>query len=289
MCLGLLGEARAHVEAGLALYDEERHQHHRFVYLGHDPAVCAHALGALITWTQGYLDTSEQHVGAAIGLARRLGHAPTLAHALWFCCQLMVTRRDVARALVMAEELLALAFEHRLALPRATAVTFRGWALASTGQVEEGVRDLEAGIEAWRRSGAKFNLPHRLGLLAEARAHASEHTAALEALDRALDLVERTGERWFEPHLHLTKGEILLKAPATAAAEACFCTAIEAARRQEARLWELRAAVALACLWASRGERRQAHDLLAPIHGWFVEGFDTPDLREAKALLDALG
>ena len=170
MCLGLLGEARAHVEAGLALYDEERHQHHRFVYLGHDPAVCAHALGALITWTQGYPDTSEQHVGAAIGLARRLGHAPTLAHALWFCCQLMVTRRDVARALVMAEELLALASEHRLALPRATAVTFRGWALASAGQVEEGVRDLEAGIETWRRSGAKFNLPHRLGLLAEARA-----------------------------------------------------------------------------------------------------------------------
>jgi class 3 adenylate cyclase/predicted ATPase len=291
MCLGLLGEAREHIEAGLSLYDEERHHHHRFVYLGHDPAVCAHALGALITWTQGYPDSAEQHVSAAIGLARRSGHAPTLAHALWFCGQLMVARRDVARALAMAEELLMLASEHRLALPRATAVMFRGWALASEGQVEEGVRDLEAGIETWRRSGATFNLPHRLGLLAEARARASEQTGALEVLNRALALVEGTGERWFEPYLHLSKGELLLSGPAAdnSAAETCFRTAIEAARRQEARLWELRATAALAGLWGSQGERRKAHDLLAPIHGWFTEGLDTPDLQEAKALLDALG
>ena len=290
MCLGLLSEARAHIDAGLSLYDEERHKHHRFVYLGHDPAVCAHALGALITWTQGFPDRAEQHVSASISLARRFGHAPTLAHALWFCGQLMVARRDVERALAMADELLALASDHRLALPRATAVMFRGWALALKGKVEEGTRDLEAGIETWRRSGATFNLPHRLGLLAETRALASEHAAALEVLNQALQLVEQTGERWFEPYLHLSMGRLLLSGPVAdvTAAEICFRTAIVKARWQEARFWELRAASALAGLWDAEGERRKAHDLLASIYGWFTEGFSTPDLQEAKALLDAL-
>ena len=191
----------------------------------------------------------------------------------------------------MAEELLALASEHRLALPRATAVMFRGWALAIQGQVEEGAHDLEAGIETWQRSGATFNLPHRLGLLAEARALSSDHAVALEVLKRALRLVEETGERWFEPYLHLSMGGLLLSGPATdkMAAESCFCTAISAARRQDARLWELRAATALAGLWEAQGERWKAHDLLAPIHGWFTEGFSTPDLQEAQALLGAVG
>jgi predicted ATPase len=112
----------------------------------------------------------------------------------------------------------------------------------------------------------------------------------LEVLNRALDLVDRTGERWFEPYLHLLKGELLLSGPAVdvSAAESCFRTAIEVARGQEARLWELRAATALARLWEAQSERRRAHDLLAPIHGWFTEGFGTPELQEARTLLDAL-
>jgi predicted ATPase/class 3 adenylate cyclase len=290
MCLGMLGEARAHIEAGLSLYDEERHRQHRFVYLGHDPAVCAHSLGALITWTQGYPDTAERHLSAAISLAHRFDHAPTLAHALWFCSQLMVARRDVARALATADELLALAAEHRLALPLATALMFRGWALAVQGEGEQGARDIETGIEMWRQSGAKFNLPHRLGLLAEARAILLQHAAALDVLNRALELVEETGERWFEPYLHLSMGQILLKGPAedASAAESCFRKAIDAARCQKARLWELRAATALADLWEAEGERRKAHDLLAPIYGWFTEGFGTPDLQKASKLLGAL-
>lgn len=136
--------------------------------------------------------------------------------------------------------------------------------------------------------GTIFLQPYYLTLLAQARADADEISAATELLSEALDRAENTGELWIEAELHRLKGELLLYCPDRADAQACFKQAIDIARAQSAKSWELRAATSLARLWRDQGERQKAHDLLAPVFGWFTEGFDTADLMGAKALLDQL-
>ena len=160
--------------------------------------------------------------------------------------------------------------------------------MVKDGDVTEGMSLLRNGIAAYRASGAEVWMPHYTALLARGCEIAGQVEQALTLWDEALRIVERTGERWFLAELYRHKGQLLLRQGDAESAEELYRTALNVAREQEARLWELRAAVSLARLRRDEGRGGEARDLLAPIYGWFTEGFDTPDLSEAKALLEGL-
>ena len=166
----------------------------------------------------------------------------------------------------------------------------RGWALAMQGQGAEGLTQLRQGLDAYRATGAEFQRPHFLSMLAEVHRSLGQPEAGLTALSEALALVETTGERYYEAELHRLKGELLLQqaAPEVSHAETCFQQALDIARRQQAKSLELRAAMSLGRLWQQQGKRQEAQALLAGVYHWFTEGFDTADLQEAKALLHAV-
>src|SRR5215831_9607443 len=158
------------------------------------------------------------------------------------------------------------------------------------GQWEQGIVQIQQGLVAQQTVGAQIARPHFLAMLTEAHAAAGQAEAGLDVLAEALALVDRTEERYWEAELCRLKGELLLQqiVPDAPQAEACFQQALAIARRQQAKSWELRTAISLARLWQQQGKRAGAHQLLAELYGWFTEGFDTPDLQEAKALLEAL-
>jgi predicted ATPase/class 3 adenylate cyclase len=288
MFCGDFATAYKHVEQGLSLYDERQHRHHAFHYMGHDPAVCANALGAIIAWVLGHPERAAQHAASAMQLARRLEHAPTLAHALWFVCKYHILRADVAAALTTSTEMLALCEEHQLAQPKAAGMLFRGWALARVSEIEEGLELVRTGLAAWERGGAGAFLQQGRFLLAETCSVAGRRAEALELLKTALAHGSQTGERWCEARVHHLRAQLFIASAEWPQAEECLLRALDIARQQNARSFELRSATSLVRLWRDQGQHREAHDLLAPIYSGFTEGFDTPDLREAKALLDEL-
>jgi predicted ATPase len=159
--------------------------------------------------------------------------------------------------------------------------------MVRSGEADRGLAQMREGIAAWR-GDAKAMVTHWLLLLASALGRLGQLRASLDTIEEGLALITETNERWKEAGLHLRKGELLLALSASDKAEASFQHALAVARNQRARLWELRAAMFLARLWAEKDERRRAHHLLAPLYGWFTEGFETPDLQDAKDLLDQL-
>jgi len=287
---GSPANAREHIEAGMALYDEARHERHRYLYLGHDPAVCALAIGATTRWLLGYPDRAACYEHEAIRLARRLRHAPSMAHALWFAGEAQVARGDATAAMTTACELLALCEEHKLPQPRATALMFLGWALARTGEVAEGARRLDEGLADWNRLGARSYLPRGLCLLAEVRLLERRYAEGLDEVTRALAIAAESGERWYVARMHQVRAKLLQQADHQndEGHQASLQAAIEVARLQGAKGWELKAAISLARLWTTQGERRRAHALLAPVYDGFTEGIDTPDLCDARTLLASL-
>jgi predicted ATPase len=164
----------------------------------------------------------------------------------------------------------------------------QGSVLALTGRAPEAVEKLISGISAWRTTGSTLWLPRHLPHLARAHAELGQFEEAWRCIGEAMTAAETTKEKCCEAEVHRVAGEIALKSPEpdAAKAEAYFERALSVARAQEAKSWELRAATSLARLWRDQGKRDEAHDLLAPIYGWFTEGFDTLDLKEAKALLE---
>jgi predicted ATPase len=170
-------------------------------------------------------------------------------------------------------------------------MSLRGWALAMQGQGEAGMVQVRQGIAAYRATGAALFVPYLWTLVAEVADHLGRTEDGLQALAEAHTLVEQQEERWWEAEICRLRGLLLLQQPGTppAEAEAWLQRALDVARRQEAKSLELRAAMSLARLWQRQGKRAEAYELLVPVYGWFTEGFDTPDLQEAKALLDALG
>ena len=190
-----------------------------------------------------------------------------------------------------AEAAVALATAQGFPLLAALGTIFRGWALAMQGQGEAGMAQVHQGIAAWRATGAALNVPYLCTLLVELSAHLGHPEDGLQALAEAHTLVEQHEERYWEAEVCRLRGVLLLRQPGTpqAEAEAWLRRALDVARRQEAKSLELRAAMSLAHLWQQQGKRAAARDLLAPIYGWFTEGFDTADLQEAKALLEELG
>jgi predicted ATPase len=200
-------------------------------------------------------------------------------------------RREPHLVHELADAIIALATAQGFPQWRAQGSVLRGWALAEQGQAAEGVTEIRQGLAAWQATRAEIGRQWRLLLLAEAQGHMGQITAGLATLTEALAVVEVTGDRRDEAELHRLTGEFLLRqaVPDAPQAEACFQQALTVARRQEAKALELRAAMSLARLWQSQGKRTEAHALLAPVYGWFTEGFGTPDLQQAKALLEELG
>jgi predicted ATPase len=197
-------------------------------------------------------------------------------------------RRDVPAVHEQAEAAVALSTEQGFPLWAAQGASLRGWVLAMQGQGEEGVAQVRQGIAAWRATGAMLHVPYFCTVLAEISAHLGHPADGLQALAEAHTLVEQHEERYWEAEVCRLRGVLLLRQPGTppAEAETWLQRALDVARRQEAKSLELRTAMSLSRLWQQQGKRDAARALLAPIYGWFTEGFDTADLQEAKALLE---
>ena len=295
--LGDFIASREHCEQGLGYYDVQQYPS-RTLFFGQDPGVTCRTIAALALWALGYPEQAMHSGREALLLARQLGDPFSLAFALSHVAVLHAALREGQAVQAMAEAALALAEEQDFAFWLARGKFLRGWALAIQGAGEAGISQMRQGMEATRATGAEVGLSGFLALLAEAHGVVAQPERGLEVLSQALAQVDKTGERWWEAELHRLQGILLLQsepAPPTSgvcasheAAEACFRRAISIARHQQAKSWELRAAMSLARLWQSQGKRAAAHALLAEIHDWFTEGFQTPDLRETRILLDEL-
>jgi TOMM system kinase/cyclase fusion protein len=287
--LGEVTAARAHLEHGMALYNPQQHHSLAFLY-GDDPGVDCLSYGAWALWLLGYPDQASQRIDAALTLARQLAHPFSLARALSFAAGLYQCRRERRAAQEQAEMTIALATEQGFPLWTGLGMVHRGGALVEQGRSEEGVAEMHQGLAVYRATGAKAAQTYSLALLAEGYVQLGRLEEGLSTLTEALTATHTTGERVCEAELHRLKGQLLLahSADHQVEAETCFRQALAVAHWQEAKAWEMRAAMSLARLWQQQGKRVEARELLAPIYGWFTEGFDTADLQEAKALLDEL-
>jgi predicted ATPase len=296
---GELAAARMHQEQGLRLYDPQRHRTHAALYSGHDPGVCCRYRAAPSLWLLGYPDQAVDSSQAALALAQQLAHPLSLAIALYWAAILHHLRRKAPLTQTHAEAAMTLATDQEFPQQVVEAMPLRGWALAMSGQGEEGIAQILQGLAAYGATRAIRDRPYYLALLVEASAQVDQITEGLEAVNEALATVAKSAVRWWEAELHRLKGELLLQSalknqesavftPYAAEVEACFQQALDIARHQQAKSLELRAAVSLSRLWQQHGKRAEARELLAPIYNWFTEGFDTADLQEAKTLLEAL-
>ncbi len=281
--------ALAHLETAASLYRPEEHRDSPFHY-GQDIGVSAFVQLSWALWHRGYPDQSARAADRALALSRQLGHAHTLSHALYYAGMAAVFARDVATVCAHGNDCVALASEHGFAYWVAFGRVLQGWAFAQGGEATTGIARIRDGLAAAEATGARVYTPLFLALLAEARALAGKIEEGLAALDDALAKAAVSGERGWGAEIHRLRGELTgrLPYPDPAKAEDSFRTALAIAREQGTRGYELRAATSLARLWAEQGRRAEARDLLAPLYGWFTEGFDTADLKEAKALLDEL-
>jgi len=287
-CLGEYTTARAHFEQMISFYKPQQH-HRSFLFLrGSDAGTSALAYDACCLWCLGYPEQALRRSQEALALARELDHPYSLADVLCFAgCMFNEMRRDGSALKDHAEELMRLSSE-KVPGWSGTGTWHRGEAVAMLGQVQEGMAQMREGMAAHQSMGARCYLSGALGSLAEAQAKAGHPEEGLTTLAEALALVEETGERHWEAELYRLRAELLLMQGDDAEAEASLQKAIEVARRQSAKSWELRATVSLCRLWQEQGRLDEARQMLAEIYGWFTEGFDTPDLQEAKALLEEL-
>ena len=286
---GDLASAQRHAEAVLAQYNPERHSSHALIYGAHDPGSCARMGVALMLLLRGFPDQSQRHAEQALTLARGLPHPPSLVHVLRLTGELHTIRRESIAAADLAANFLPLTVQHGSAVGKANATMLRGWARTKQGHITDGVEDVREGLRLWRQTGSKLDAPYRLGVAADALATAGHLDNAWLLLNEATGTAERLEERWFKAELHRMQGVLLLRGGSSGEdAEVCFQQALTVARAQDARLLELRAASSLARFWRDQGRCADACDLLSLIYEWFTEGFATPDLQEAKMLLDEL-
>jgi predicted ATPase len=287
---GNLRLAHTHLERGLALYDPDIHDD-----VSIDSVVAAIGISIFSTcgwvlWLLGYPEQARIRCDEALERAQSLAHPYTLARTQYYHNIVHQLRREPQVVQAQAEIAIAVATEQAFAFPLALGTISQGWSLAVQGQGAEGLQQLRQGIELQRSTGGECLLPHVLALLSETYHVIGKSEEGLKVLSEALLVAETTGEQHYLAELYRLKGELILSqtAPDAHEAELCFQKALETARQQAAKSWELRAAMSLARLWLKQKKREQAHDLLAPTYNWFTEGFDTADLQDARALLDAL-
>jgi TOMM system kinase/cyclase fusion protein len=287
--MGAVPSAQTHFAQGIALYDSQQHRAAAFLY-GDDAGVVCHSFAALTLRFLGSPDQGLAQSQQAVTLAQQTVHPFSLGFALSRAAMFHQLLLEVQAARERTEATIVLAMEQGFPQFRALGSILRGWALAQQGQAQEGITQITQGLRAFRAMGTELARPHYLALLAEAHSVIGQPEAGLTALAEALTLVDKTGERWYESEIYRLKGALLLQQSSanSTEAETCFHHAISIAQSQQAKSWELRAATSLAKLWQSQGKQQEAYDLLAPVYGWFTEGFDTADLKDAKILLDAL-
>ena len=324
--LGEFGVAQTHLTRSLTLYDAQRSRSQARLYGGLEPGVIGLSMGALVLWHLGYPDQALRKSEAARALAQELSRPFSIAVTRAFGAMLHQLCRESSLTQEWAEAAIILAHEHGFPPWLGQAAVLQGWALAEKERVAEGIAQIYQGLAADYAVGIRQFHSYLLALLTEAYGKAGQVEEGLSALAEALAVIDKTGERFYEAELYRLKGELTLQqanqkskgkrqkakgtrgwglgtgsfspqapslkpqAPSGAEREAeeCFLKAIEIARKQQAKSLELRVTVSLARLWRQQGKRHEAHSLLAEIYGWFTEGFDTKDLREARALLDSL-
>jgi tetratricopeptide (TPR) repeat protein len=289
MYLGEFTAARTYVEKALDLYDPM----HRPFYaelLAND--MLSQLLCTLIMPLAllGHIDQAWSRREAALAEARRLSHPNTSAMVMAWAAWTgdWYIRSEPGSMLQSSDQILAVAAEHGLEFFRMAPLVPRGWCLAALGRADEGIPLLTAGSAFIHGCGFIALTPWCLTLLADARRMAGQPQLAIGHLAEALRVAEETQVRWFQAETLRLRGDVLLAMADPAAAEASYHEAIAVARQQVAKLWEVRATMSLGRLWRDQGMRAEARELLAPVYGWFTEGFGTPVLQEAKALLDEL-
>ena len=277
-----------HLEQAHTLYDPQQRPTH--VTLGVDFGVFTLSYMSHALWSLGYPEQAVQRSGEALALAQEVHHPFSVALAQAYTAMLHQFRKEPLAASKHAEMALAICTENSIAYYLAWATIIQGWALAEQGQREEGTAQMQQGLAALQATGGRLRLPYYLALLAGAYRCNGQVEKGLHLLDEAFAEMQQTGEHCWEAELHWLQGDLLMAHTTAdqATAEACLHQTLEVARRQQAKSWELHAAIRLARLWQSQGEEQAAYDLLAPVYAWFTEGFETADLQEAKALLHEL-
>jgi predicted ATPase len=248
------------------------------------------SFGAVALWLLGYPDQAVRCSREAVALGEELGQPGSRATALYFATVLRQYRREGPAVREIAEAAAAIATEHGLSFWLASSRLMRGWALAEQGAAVDGIAEMRQGLAGWAAVGSVTYQTYHLALLAEALGRDGQIEKALGVLADALARMHSSGERFHGAELHRLRGEFLLRQRtaegACREAEACFRQALTIARRQQAKSLELRAAMSLTRLYQKQGRQAETRSMLAECYGWFTEGFDTPDLREAKALLE---
>jgi class 3 adenylate cyclase/tetratricopeptide (TPR) repeat protein len=287
--LGEFVPAHTHMEKALTLSATPQN---RSLTSPWDGIARVNALGtmAYALWLLGYPDQALTQSHAMLTYARELRHAFSLARAHFSVATLHKLRGEADATQEWAEAALAIVTEQGFVRLLGNTTFIRGWALAAQGQHEEGMAQMHQGLGARRSIGARQAIPEYLARLGEAYGRICQAEVGVCLLTEALALADTRVDCWYEAELHRIKGVLLLRlaVPDVPQAEACFQRALTVARRQQAKAWELRAAISLSRLWQQQGKHAEARALLAPLYSWFTEGFDTPDLQEAKALLDEL-
>jgi predicted ATPase len=284
---GAFPTALEHYDQARALY--ERQPQRALVFMqGNDTGLFTFT--AYILWILGYPEQAVQRSQEMLTLVQELAPPVGQANAFYHAARLRQLRREAPTVQEYAERAITLSTDYGLALFLAGGILLRGWALMMRNQLEAGLAHIRQGSAAHQATGARVTQPYLMTFLAEAYGAVGQPRAGLAVLHKALVLVASTKARWWEAEMFRVKGELLCALTTDRATEAadCFHQALTVVRRQQAKSWELRAAMSLARLWQQQGRRDEAHDLLAPIYGWFTEGFETADLQEAKALLEDL-
>ena len=296
--LGELARARTHLEQSMALYDPLRHGM-PVIQADRGLGLACFNFGAWALWLLGYLEQALQRSQQGLSLADELSSPEVLTSMLYCAATLQQFIREAHMVLQKAEALMVLSQERKFREGLARGMVLSGWALAIQGQGAEGISRIHEGLAAVQAMGLQPLKPYVLSLMAEAYGKGAQAEEGLTVLAEALAIVPKGGGHVYEAELYRLTGELLLALASqretakrnrqmAAEGEACFQQALAVARRQQAKSWELRAAMSLSRLWQRQGKHAQAHQLLAPIYNWFTEGFDTADLQEAKALLDEI-
>jgi class 3 adenylate cyclase/predicted ATPase len=287
--LGDFDPALDHCMQNIACYDLERHRL-LAVRSGQDPGVASFTYAAYILWLLGYPEQALERLHETLSLARKVPHIYSLSFALGWAAVLHHCLRQRDAVQEQAAEMMTLCTQHGLPLYLAFGTTLYGRVCAAHGQLALGIVQMRQGITQWRSMGAEIMRTYMLALLADAYREAGQMQEGVVVLTEAMSLVAEKGERWWEAELYRLKGELLLALSPNNEpdVEVCLRHALDIARRQQAKSLELRAATSLARLWQHQGKHIAARELLAPVYGWFTEGFDTADLRDARALLEEL-